>query len=294
VQLFADRSRQLAEADPRGRDLVISCGAALHHLQVALVAAGWAPRVHRLPDERNPDHLATVDMVATTPDDDQLRLAEAIIRRRSERRRLTSWEVPDQHLQRLAEAAQHSGALLAGSSELQIRHRLIFAFSEAAARQGEDPAYQSELSLWSGRGSLADVGVPSANVPSGSVSDPTRREFPRGHAMDAAPEAGDDIGGELLVLASTSDNVRSQLLAGEALSATLLTATSKGLATCALTQPLEVEHTRRLIHEELLGGAWTPQVLVRVGWLPDTLQPLPHTPRQRLEDVLTTIAPEGD
>jgi len=139
VQLFADRSRQLAEADPRGRDLVISCGAALHHLQVALVAAGWAPRVHRLPDERNPDHFATVEMVAATPDDAQLKLAAAISRRRSERRRLSSWDIPEQHLQHLAEAAQQSGALLAGSSELQIRHRLIFAFSEAAARQGQDP-----------------------------------------------------------------------------------------------------------------------------------------------------------
>jgi len=112
--------------------------------------------------------------------------------------------------------------------------------------------------------------------------------------MDALAEVDGDIGGELLVLASTSDDGRSQLLAGEALSATLLTATSLGLATCTLTQPLEVEHTRRLIQEELLGGTWTPQVLIRVGWLPDTLEPLRHTPRQRLDDVLSTTTPEGD
>jgi hypothetical protein len=294
VQLLADRSRQLAEADPHGRDLMVGCGAALHHLQVALVAAGWAPRVHRLPNPRDRDHLATVDMVPTVPDDDQLRLAEAITRRRSERRRLSSWEVTGPHLQRLAEAAQHSGALLASASDLQVRHRLIHAFSEAAARQGSNPAYQLELNLWSGRGPLADEGVPAANVPAGHVSDPTRRVFPRGHAMDAAPEAGADIGGELLVLATTSDDERSQLLAGEALSATLLTATSMGFATCTLTQPLEVEHTRKLIHEELLGGTWTPQALIRVGWLSDSLEPLQHTPRQRLDDVLTTTALEED
>jgi hypothetical protein len=111
--------------------------------------------------------------------------------------------------------------------------------------------------------------------------------------MDVPPEADGGIDGELLVLASTSDDMRSQLLAGEALSATLLSATAMGLATCSLTQPLEVEHTRRLIHEELLGGTWTPQVLIRIGWLHDSLEHFRHTPRQRLDDVLTTSSPAG-
>ena len=35
VSLFADFSRQLPYADPDGRDRVVSCGAALHHLRIA-------------------------------------------------------------------------------------------------------------------------------------------------------------------------------------------------------------------------------------------------------------------
>ena len=38
LDLRAERSRQLAITDPVGRMLAISCGAALHHVRVALAA----------------------------------------------------------------------------------------------------------------------------------------------------------------------------------------------------------------------------------------------------------------
>ena len=50
VQLHADRGRHLVATDPDGRDLVLSCGAALHHLLVALAAQGVEVEVDRLPD----------------------------------------------------------------------------------------------------------------------------------------------------------------------------------------------------------------------------------------------------
>ena len=125
IELHADRSRHLTGADSRGRDLVMSCGAALHHLQVALAAAGWAPRVHRLPDPDNSDHLATVGMSDVVPYDDHVRLAAAIPRRRAERRALSSWEVPAQHLQILADVAQECGALLAAATDATVRVQLV-------------------------------------------------------------------------------------------------------------------------------------------------------------------------
>src|SRR4249919_3091536 len=67
VSLFADTSRQLAYADPDGRDLVLSCGAALHHLQVAAAAAGWAARVHRMPNPYNDNQLANVSFSPAPP-----------------------------------------------------------------------------------------------------------------------------------------------------------------------------------------------------------------------------------
>jgi len=59
MDLFADRERQLAVADPQGRLLTISCGAALHHTVVALAAEGWQAKVRRLD---GPDHLARITL----------------------------------------------------------------------------------------------------------------------------------------------------------------------------------------------------------------------------------------
>ena len=45
LDLFANRSRQLAAGDHQGRQLMVSCGAALHHARIALAAEGWATHV---------------------------------------------------------------------------------------------------------------------------------------------------------------------------------------------------------------------------------------------------------
>ena len=47
MHLYAEQSLHLAHTDPDGRDLLISCGAALHHAAVALYALGDVePRIH--------------------------------------------------------------------------------------------------------------------------------------------------------------------------------------------------------------------------------------------------------
>jgi hypothetical protein len=50
TELHADGNRHLAATDPDRRDLLLSRGAALHHLQVTLAALDLPVRVHRLPD----------------------------------------------------------------------------------------------------------------------------------------------------------------------------------------------------------------------------------------------------
>ena len=49
IELYADRRRQLAQIDPEGRALAISCGAALHHLVVAAEGFGLVAETHLLP-----------------------------------------------------------------------------------------------------------------------------------------------------------------------------------------------------------------------------------------------------
>ena len=49
VRLYPDYSRQLPAEDPAGRNLVISCGAALDHFRYAAHALGWDTTTIRLP-----------------------------------------------------------------------------------------------------------------------------------------------------------------------------------------------------------------------------------------------------
>src|SRR5215472_8067432 len=54
LSLYADPARQLPVADPAGREMLISCGAALFTARLALRAAGYAPHAQILPDPARP------------------------------------------------------------------------------------------------------------------------------------------------------------------------------------------------------------------------------------------------
>ena len=61
LHLFADLTRVMTSADPEGREIYLSCGAALDHLTVAMASAGWETAVQRFPDPHDPLHVATLD-----------------------------------------------------------------------------------------------------------------------------------------------------------------------------------------------------------------------------------------
>src|SRR5690242_2302528 len=58
LELHLDPNRRVRSADRSGREAVISCGAMLDHLRVAMAAAGWSATVERMPNPNNRDHLA--------------------------------------------------------------------------------------------------------------------------------------------------------------------------------------------------------------------------------------------
>ena len=60
VELHADPGRLLPVADPMGRELHISCGAALFNLKVAMRARGRHARPRLLPSPDDRRHLATL------------------------------------------------------------------------------------------------------------------------------------------------------------------------------------------------------------------------------------------
>lgn len=279
VHLYADRERWLPVTDPDGRDLIISCGAALHRLEVALAASGIAATVRRIPNPADPDHLAALELRDRAASKADLRLASAIPRRRTDRRRFGPWPVPEVFVHELAERAAGMGAILRVAAEPDLRSFVIAAIQRAEHVQDRTPGYRFETALWSGR-RAADDGVPAANLlPRGSLSagDPARR-FSDGVVEQADTEHDHAL---LLVLGSATDDVHAQLRAGEALSAVLLHATDLRLATCPLSQPLEVAAVRETLCDKVFSGTANPQLILRVGWAMRGAE-LPPAPRRPL------------
>ncbi|GLY38157.1 NAD(P)H nitroreductase [Amycolatopsis sp. NBRC 101858] len=288
LHLYADQDRLLRETDPDGRDLILSCGAALHHIRVGFAALGWGAEVHRLPNPDEPDHLAAITLHQHDPSQDEVAMAAAIPRRRTDRRRHSSWSVPRGHVEAMARAASLEGTVLQ-VAEGSPRYHLATAIEEASRRHAGDPAYRTELAAWSGR-HVAPDGVPSRNTPAPddtpgalrtrAFADPLLAQPP-----DAKAEDDETV---LLVLSTASDDRMSRLRAGEATSAVLLMANAFGLSSCPLTEPLELADVRESVTERVTGGSF-PQMVLRVGWAPANADPLPATPRRDLADVLQPL-----
>ncbi|GAB3887560.1 NAD(P)H nitroreductase [Kibdelosporangium lantanae] len=287
LHLYADWSRHLPATDPDGRDLVVSCGTALHHLRVALAALGWGTVVHRVPNPADPDHLAAVELVERRPQPEDIPLAAAIPRRRTDRRLYSSWPVPQPLLDQLCEYAIDEGAVLCTATDPELRYRLVAAITEADTVQSRDGDYLTELTNWSGRYASTD-GVPASATPliyQGYGDLPMRRFAAAGLAQPHEAYADADAG-ELAVLATPADDLRSRLQAGEAASAVLLWATSFGFATCPLSQPLEVLSVREELRTQMLDDTLFPQLVLRIGWAHLNADPLPATPRRPLTEIV--------
>ncbi|HET9117803.1 MAG TPA: nitroreductase family protein [Pseudonocardiaceae bacterium] len=292
VELHADWTRHLAATDPDRRDLLLSCGAVLHHLQVCLAARDMAAEVERLPDPENLGHLATVTVQPGTGDADDAALAPSIDHRRTDRRRMSHRAVPSRHIKSIAEQASRAGAILLPLIGAALRQRLITALVHAAHTQAQTPGYLAELQLWTHRHAGARDGIPIANVPPypvGLIEPSALRNFPAGRLSQPSQLPGHgpaDDAAEFLVLATHRDEPLDRLRAGEAMSAVLLAATQLGLATTPLSQALEVDVTRQELQHRVLHIPEHPQLMIRIGWPATGAGELPPTPRRDLRAVL--------
>lgn len=291
IRLYLDQSRWLPATDPQARELIISCGAALHHLLVALGGMGQAAHVQRLPDPMTPSLLAEVSLRPGPAPSVHAGLAPAIGIRRTDRRRFTAWPAPSEVIGQLRELAVLDGMLLQPITEPDQRWKLYRAITTAAEWQAADPRQVDELTAWSGKGPDALDGVPSAHIPDTAATpgQPPMREFARS-GLAQPPVTGEPEGSTLLLLSTPADNPLHWLRAGELTSMILLTATLGGLASSPLTQPLEVSETREFLRAHIAHtNSPYPQILLRLGWLPPGTPRLPATPRRAVSEVLAPL-----
>ena len=285
VLLRADLTRRLSSADPDGRDLVISCGAALHHFAEAARALGWRATVHRCPRPEDEWLLAAVDLAPGRPPSDAPQILDAIVDRRTDRRRLTSWPVPPDRLDSLCAAGSRWGAEVRAVTDETRRAELERLTRRAEELQSRDPAYEAELATsttyWSPSG-VPVTHVPRAAGPAGSAAPDQRFR----HGVLDDPELERDApGDELLLVTTSSDDTLSRLRAGEALSAVWLHATRERMSLVPLSQAIEVPETRALVQREVLDDRAVAQLVLRVGWPALSRRMLPSTPRRDVDEV---------
>ncbi|WP_405162925.1 hypothetical protein OG203_42795 [Nocardia sp. NBC_01499] len=282
IELWADQQRHLVSSDPQQGKLIVSCGAALHHLRVALAVLGWSADVTQLPDPAEPDHLATIELTPHQPTQADIELGAALLQRHSDRRGYRSLEIPAGYLKTISSNAAKFGAVVRHVPDA-LRLRLVRPFQDAVVRHAADPGYQLELAAWSGGHRTVD-GVPGFNVPHPRLSDQIpARVFADADLIDrhADPDAA-----EWLVICTPHDDRRSQLRAGETTSALLLEATRLGLSSCLQTEPLGLPELRDDIRSAVLYDCAFPQTMIRIGWVPTDSAPLPSTPRRAVEDTI--------
>jgi nitroreductase len=213
-------------------------------------------------------------------------LAAAIPRRRTDRRHYNSWPVPVGDIALMAARAARSGVTLYQVEDTDRLHQIV----AQSVWEHMTHDYLAELTAWSGR--YASVaGVPARNTPESDPEAKIPGRFFAGPtlAMPSGASSAED-NAVVLALGTRDDNLLARLRAGEVTSVVLLSATSMGLASCPVTEPLEVAETRELVRADVFGNSFYPQMLVRVGWAPINADPLPSTPRRELADVVQWMA----
>ncbi|MBF6208760.1 hypothetical protein IU483_32550 [Streptomyces gardneri] len=289
LHLYTDGDRLLPSTDPLGRQLVISCGAVLHHLRTAFADQGWHTDTVRVPDPQRSDHLAAIEFRPwPDPPTGVHTRALAIDQRRTDRLPMTEPEG-------FADLLPHI-RMLSSPHEVQLdvldetaRPRLAAASAQAGALRHDDLLYRTELEWWAGHTDTPE-GVP----PSALVSDAEFARVGVGRVFPSAPHsmrrAQLEDRARLVVLSTHADSVPCWLHTGEALSAVLLECTAAGLASCALTDITELPTGRTLL-TSLIPRTATPQVVIRIGTAPDDSDTIPPTPRRPITDIFTVTGP---
>lgn len=281
ISLYADLDRWLETADPDGREMLISCGAALFTLRLAARHLGYEPVIREFPDPEQPYLVAelVIGRQVAVSDEDR-RLYRQIWRRRAYRGAFCPDPLPDSVLYGLGDSARCEGAVLRPVVDVQAR-RALAALTEAAEEvQRLDPAYDAEFARWTAvSGTDQETG---AHVPvywrareRAEPHYPMREQGPTGERAGdvrepAAPWTHGEHGprpavtGFVAVLTTCSDTRSDWLRAGQALQRVSLHACAHGLSAAHHGQPLEVPELREFVRGRFCEGGY-PQLLLRLG-----------------------------
>lgn len=290
LDLYADLTRRLPLADPAGRELVISCGAALFNVRLAVRHLGFQPVAHTFPTPRNPAHLAHVGWGRLArPSPAEETLYRAMPHRHTHRGPFRDPSLPPPLVDGLRAQARAQGAQLFTVQPGSDLRRLTGLVRTAERIQRADPRRVAELRRWTREPDdpLPDRldGVPAEacwyHPDCGGLAG---RDFLGLTRTMATPHGlWASRTGLVALLATRQDTPADWLRTGQALQRVLLYATAHHTAVAFHTQPLELPQLRAQIRKAVTCGHF-PQMILRLG----RAAPGHPTPRRPATTVLTS------
>jgi len=288
IDLYCDPRRRL-RADPMGREMLVSCGAALFGLRLAVRSLGYQPVVELLPEQGRPRPLARVRLGEARPMTAAEReMVKALPHRHTHRGGFGPGPLPAGLLAGLQHDALAEGATLVIVPPGLAYERLSDIASAVSRRLGRDALARADARQWTrNAASPARDGIPAHAFPATSR---TARPGPHGRLPERDFDLGRGFGlvdpdgpapAVTAVLLSSGDKRADWLRAGQGLHRLLLHAASRWVFASLHTDVLEIPAVRALIRNRLaLPGV--PQMLLQLG-VADTTHP---TGRRAPEELI--------
>ncbi|OXM45417.1 Acg family FMN-binding oxidoreductase [Amycolatopsis alba] len=269
----------LPHQDPGGADRLISCGAALANLVLAVRVLGWQADV-AVPDGYPPLVAVVAAIGREPPSDHELHAYTAISRRRSHRRTFSPVPVAPTTLSRIVDPVPEGVLCHAvGAEEKETLAELL----ETAARAIKgDAGLQAELAAWTSAWRTDGVGDGLVMPGYDKASLPWAGLVRETSVIPDVRTLASTLEKETLLIFCAEDSRAGRVSAGVAMQRTWLSAVDEGLAASVVSQPLHVPAVRTRL-AAALSLPVPPQMIMRLGYPDGSVR---RTARRPVGDLL--------
>jgi hypothetical protein len=290
VDVYADYTRRMPVADPGGREMMMSIGAAVMNLRVAAAYAGYMCEVIYNYSGASEEPLASVRLTPCRecpPETlDLAGLYGFIAQRHTNRHPFLLSRIPAAVLDQLCGLARGTDVTVIASTDGDCNGRIAEVVARGDRMLLENADYRRNVSAWlhvyalshadglSAQACGLDAKVVAAAPWAARVIDVGKiRAAHDRHLCLEAPG---------LIALCSDDHVPQYVAVGELVERMLLVLTGEGLHASFFNMPIQVPALRTQL-QQILGAAAPPQLLLRLGYsLSEPIQ----TARRPLEDVL--------
>lgn len=296
IELYADQTRALPVVDPDDRELIISCGAALFNLRIAIRHFGYRDIVEIFPQPEIPDLLARVIIGSKRIiKQEESYLFRAISKRATNRLPFIERELPASLISEFESATELEGIWREITTTIisaNTRSQVIELINRGDRLQMANPLFRQELSKWlHAHNNPSHDGIPAHAQGINEKLDVFTplislaiRSFDLGKSQSAKDCQLAKNAPVLMLIGSNNDYPRDWLETGEALEHLLLTARINDVWASFFNQPVEIPELRSRLQAIFPENGY-PQILLRLGYA----KKIKPTPRRTVDEVLNEV-----